>query len=428
MSQSFFRGLRVIALVGLCAWSALAHAAVEPSFADFDRRARAGEPLSVVFFGASLTWGANATDPLLTSYRAVFADRLREAYPLARFRFWDAAIGGTGSQLGVFRLDRDVLSRRPDLVLLDFSANDNISTDDRETLSSYEALVRRIVLEAHAPVVQVIFPFRWDVESGTLEKMKRRTAHRAISESYQTALGDAIQLARERVAAGATTLNELWPDDGVHPGNTGYVLFADAAWSAFQAAIEAKRVCRAPEKMLYDETYLTSTRTRLSSLQPLPVGWQVGRPHLVSAYFDMLMSRWLDDEVVAGGQPAAGSDGKPATAVEPGRLSTNFRGSMVMLFGESTVKSGKYRVWLDGKVVEHRENGERSPLVPLFDAGNLGRRSGGNTHHVQVIATGLDPHVTHRIEIEPVFDAPDQELRLESICVAGALPADGAGK
>src|SRR5580698_2044882 len=133
-------------------------AAGEPSFADFDRRARAGEPLSVVFFGASLTWGANASDPQLTSYRGLLADRLRAEYPLARFRFWDAAIGGTGSQLGVFRLARDVLRRQPDLVVLDFSANDDINSDDRETLSSYEALVRRIVLEAQVPLVQAFFP------------------------------------------------------------------------------------------------------------------------------------------------------------------------------------------------------------------------------------------------------------------------------
>ncbi len=427
MPHSPFHALRAIGIVSLCTCAALAHAAAEPSFADFDRRARAGEQLSVVFFGASLTWGANATDPQLTSYRGLFADRLRETYPLARFRFWDAAIGGTGSQLGVFRLDRDVLRHQPDLVLLDFSANDNISSDDRETLSSYEALVRRIVLEAHAPVVQVIFPFRWDVVSGTLAAMKRRTAHHAISESYQTGLGDAIQLGRERVAAGATSADELWPRDGVHPGDAGYALFADAAWSGFQAAVDAKRVCRAPAKMLYDETYLTSTRTRLSSLQPLPPGWQVGKPNVVSAYFDMLMSRWLDDEVVASSPTAKALEQGPTTPVESQRLTTSFRGSMVMLFGESTLKSAKYRIWLDGKLVEHREKGEGSPLVVPFDAGQLARKMGGNAHHVQVIATGLDPSVTHQIEIEPLFDGPDQELRLESICVAGALPADRPG-
>src|SRR5688572_5121433 len=97
-----------------------------PSFADFNKRAKAGERLNVVFFGASLTWGANASDPNNTSYRAQLARRMEELYPEARFKFFDSAIGGTGSQLGVFRFDRDVLRHKPDLVFLDFSANDDI--------------------------------------------------------------------------------------------------------------------------------------------------------------------------------------------------------------------------------------------------------------------------------------------------------------
>src|SRR5437868_131691 len=126
--------------------------AAAPSFKDFDQRAKAGEHLSVVFFGASLTWGANASDPQLTSYRGLMAKRLEDAYPQARFKFWDAAIGGTGSQLGVFRFEHDVLSRKPDLVFLDFSANDDINSADEETLASYESLVRRVIVDAKAPV------------------------------------------------------------------------------------------------------------------------------------------------------------------------------------------------------------------------------------------------------------------------------------
>src|SRR5262249_6549231 len=111
-----------LAFVGLVVGSPVL--GVEPSFSAFDIRARAGERLNVVFFGASLTWGANASDPQLTSFRGLMAERLEQAYPQARFKFWDAAIGGTGSQLGIFRLERDVLRRQPDLVFLDFSAND----------------------------------------------------------------------------------------------------------------------------------------------------------------------------------------------------------------------------------------------------------------------------------------------------------------
>ncbi len=386
--------------------------AASPDFADFDHRARSGERLSVVFFGASLTWGANATDPQLTSYRALIGQRLEQRYPNARFRFWDAAIGGTGSQLGLFRLERDCLKRKPDLVFVDFSANDGIGSATPETLASYEAIVRRLVNQG-IPVVQVVFPFKWDVAAGTLESFKRRDAHHAISNAYHTPIGDAIELAQRRVREKATTLDELWPVDGVHPGNAGYALFADAAWDAFLAAVEKKQVCKSPEKMLHADTYMTASRTRISSLEPLPAGWKVGRPNVVSAHFDMLMSRWLDDEVVARLPEARDDDASPEIA----RLRFRFTGSMAMLFGESTPASGKYRAYIDGELVKRKSDDGKSTQSE-FDAGHLGRLVKGNTHLAQVIAEGLDPAVEHTLEIEPVLNA-EQELRIESICIAG---------
>lgn len=385
--------------------------AASPSFADFDREAEAGNQLNVVFFGASLTWGANATDPQLTSYRARIAQRLEKAYPKAHFKFWDAAIGGTGSQLGVFRLDRDVLNHSPDLVFLDFSANDGISSTDPETLASYEAIVRRIVSEARAPVVQVIFPFKWDVMSGSTQKMPRRDAHIGISKAYATGLGDAIELAQTRVKSGSVSIDQLWPDDGVHPGDAGYELFADAAWTAFQRAVSEKVRCAAPDSMLYASTYMNSARVRISTLSPLPEGWSVSRPHVVSAYFDMLMSRWLDDEVVATSKP-------PVAA-----LNIKFTGSMVMLFGESTSTSAKFHARIDGNLVE-RKAADGKVQVAEFDAGRLGNIMKANAHMVEVIATGLDSEHEHTLEIVPLFTASaGQEIRLESICVAGGKPS-----
>ena len=138
--------MRLLIILATLTFFAPSLRAATADFGDFDRRAKAGERLSVVFFGASLTWGANASDPMQTSYRAVVSGRLEAAYPDAHFKFHDAAIGGTNSQLGVFRLQRDVLRHQPDLVFLDFSANDDIM---------------------------------WDVRRGTTDRMKRRDAHHA---------------------------------------------------------------------------------------------------------------------------------------------------------------------------------------------------------------------------------------------------------
>lgn len=55
--------------------------------------ARAGDRLNVVFFGASLTWGANASDPVETSYRAVMGDRFEQHYPADRIDLVDLMDG-----------------------------------------------------------------------------------------------------------------------------------------------------------------------------------------------------------------------------------------------------------------------------------------------------------------------------------------------
>ena len=378
----------------------------EPSFSSFDKRAKAGERLSVVFFGASLTWGANATDPVCTSYRAQMGDWLDEQYPKAHFKYWDAAIGGTNSQLGVFRFERDVLARKPDLVFIDFCANDDVYSDDPETRASYESLVRRIILDAKAPVVAMLFPFQWNVERGSTAGMKGRETHIEIAKAYNAPVGDAISLGIERVKNKEMTIKEIWPADAVHPGDVGYGMFTDAAKAAFLEGVKRKLVCRAPEKMLYAPTYMTNSRVRVSSLEPLPKGWTVGTPNLSAAWYDGLMSRWLDDETIASRE------------AEPAPLKVKVNASMILLYGEETTKSGGYEVAIDGKLLTGKATAADPEPVRKFTAS--GKRFGGNRQHAQIIATGLDTAVDHVVEIIPVFEGDDeQELRIESICVAG---------
>ncbi|MBA3684115.1 MAG: SGNH/GDSL hydrolase family protein [Planctomycetes bacterium] len=405
--------------------AAAAPAADGAAFADFDRRAKAGERLNVVFFGASLTWGANATDHATTSYRARLAERLEQRYPQAHFFFKDAAIGGTGSQLGVFRVERDVLRWKPDLVFLDFSANDDIYSDDTEMLASYEAIVRRLVSEAKVPVVQVAFPFQWNIKREDLPKMKRLAAHRAIAEAYGCGWGDAITLIIDRVEAGSAKISALWDSDPVHPGDTGYALFAEAAWIGFTAALDAGKVCRAPAQMLHAATYTTAKRIRLDGLGALPAGWTTGKPHLTSIYYDFLMSRWVDGLVVANsrrerkdaqGNPEKGADGQVAREAQPvASLKLSVQASAILLFGEASESSGRFKVLVDGQPVVNHSAQTKGDVH--FDANRWKKGSG---HLVIEVARGLDPEVAHSVEIVPVFtDGQDQELRLESICVAG---------
>lgn len=373
------------------------------SFADFDRRAAAGEPLRVAFLGGSLTWGANATDPEKFSYRARVRDFLRERYPAAPFRFAEAAIGGTGSQLGLFRLERDVLPFRPDLVFLDYAVNDDLSGTDPERLGSYEAVVRQL-LGAGCAVFVTILCVADDVGENPPDR-PRREAHRRIAEAYGCPWADVAPHMRAEVAVGRVALDQLWadpcwpnPHDRTHPGDEGYRLYAEAVWAAFGEAVAAGAECRLLPVPLHGDAYADPVRCRLADLMR-PSGWQVTYPQRTSIAHDFLMSRWLDMVAVGCGQEAA-------------PFALPFRGTMALLFGEATPWGGLYRVTVDGEPVSRHD-----AHCPPGHFSSLHKE--GNMHHVRVLATGLDPAREHLLVIEPSLKEGEQ-LRLESLCVAGS--------
>lgn len=350
--------------------------------------ARNGERLTVAFLGGSLTWGAQATDPLQTSYRALVGKQLLAAYPQAHFTFRDAAIGGTGSQLASFRLERDVLAYEPDLLFLDFTINDNPYVEPSEhRLASYEGVVRRLVAKG-IPVVQVVLPAKKDLDANP-EARPLDPLHKEIGAAYGLPLADAVALARKRAAAGETTADLLWdlPTDQTHPGDAGYALYADAAWAAFQNAVKTGATCRLPERMINDNKYLTVTRHVLSQ-EALPAGWRKGVPHRNAVAFDFVCSRWMDSLVIA--EKGAAS------------LKLSVQGADILVFGEMTQKSGNFAVRIDGgDAVEYPA-----------------KCADGNMRLPYIVAEGLDRTQEHTVEILPILDE-GEELRIESVCVAG---------
>ena len=83
-------------------------------------RMKAGKPTTIAYFGGSITEGAGASDANKTCWRAQTTAWFRRQYPKTAITEINAAIGVTGSTLGAFRLQRDVLDKKPDLVFVEF--------------------------------------------------------------------------------------------------------------------------------------------------------------------------------------------------------------------------------------------------------------------------------------------------------------------
>ncbi|MGQ9731484.1 MAG: SGNH/GDSL hydrolase family protein [Candidatus Zipacnadales bacterium] len=94
----------------------------------------AGERVGIAYLGGSIT-----AQP---GWRPKTLEWFRTQHPNAEIEEINAAIGGTGSDLGVFRLQQDVLQHGPDLLFVEFAVNDGGASPER-IYRSMEGIVRQ---------------------------------------------------------------------------------------------------------------------------------------------------------------------------------------------------------------------------------------------------------------------------------------------
>ena len=375
----------------------------QAAFALLDHNVRSGASLTAVFFGASLTWGTNANDPERTSYRALMGTYLRDRYPHSRVACHDASIGGTGSKLGLFRLERDVLRYHPDLVFLDFTANDGIDSADAAGLASYERILHELISRGIC-VVQMFFAFAPNFSAGkNPADLPRQRAHQRLAQTYGTAVGDTVAHVHQALGSGRLSAKEIWPFDSTHPGDAGYQLYFEAARQGLEAAIDDLRVCIVPPEPVYPARF--ACRTRIAAVDlPAPPGWRREHAYRTSAFFDGLSSRWIDDVLAFSG---------PNQPIEP--LRVEFEGSMVGILGEADPDGLGARFVVDGHALLRGADSNQDQRIWAMDT----KRFGGRLIVWRELSDHLPPG-KHVLEIHPVVPAgATGQLRIESICAAG---------
>lgn len=123
-------------------------------------KARRGEDVTIGFIGGSITQGAGAV-PINTECYAYktfqgFCDIAGRGYE-DNVHFVKGGIGGTPSELGLCRYERDILRNgavTPDVVVVEFAVNDE---GDETKGECYDSLVRKIYNGPGSPAVILIF-------------------------------------------------------------------------------------------------------------------------------------------------------------------------------------------------------------------------------------------------------------------------------
>lgn len=182
----------------------------------FIRRAQRGESLKIAFLGGSITQGSLASRPEYC-YAARVTAWWQRTFPNADFTYINAGIGGTTSQFGCARVQQDVLERGPDLVVVEFSVNDDSTQFFLET---YEGLIRKILAGKTEPAVLIVHNVRYD--NGANAQMQ----HAKIARHYQIPAVSMQSSIYPQVVNGSISSEMITPDN-LHPNDYGHGLVAD---------------------------------------------------------------------------------------------------------------------------------------------------------------------------------------------------------
>ena len=199
-----------------------------------------GQAVNVAYLGGSITAQAG--------YRVQTLKWLQEQYPKAKLNEINAAIGGTGSDLGVYRVGQDVIQHQPDLVFVEFSVNDGGASPER-IYKGMEGIVRQI-WRAN-PVTDIVFVYTFrsgyekDLDNGVCPRAA--SADENVADHYGIPSINMALKCAEMFKAGTMIIKpvkdqpvpegvKVFSGDGVHPDpKVGHVVYTEVIADAIKA-------------------------------------------------------------------------------------------------------------------------------------------------------------------------------------------------
>ncbi len=228
---------------------------------NFRAKLDAGQPVRIAYLGGSIT--------AAPGWRVQSREWFAQQYPNSKVEEINAAIGGTGSDLGVFRLQNDVLRHQPDLMFVEFAVNDGGASPE-QIHKAMEGIVRQ-TWQAD-PKIDICFVYTLselmlpDLRSGKMPRsasaMEEVADHYQIPSIHFGVQVVALETAGELVfkAPKPANLSEVTPmvfsSDGVHPhvetGHTLYTATIARSWPAIRDAGDQSIAHTLPEPLRAD--------------------------------------------------------------------------------------------------------------------------------------------------------------------------------
>jgi len=187
-----------------------------------------GRGLTVVALGDSVTGGGDASSAEKTFVR-LFETGLRERYPSSDIRVINAGVGGTNSDFALQRLDTDVISHQPDLVIIEF-VNDT-GLPPKRIRDNYQEIFARCRESSECEFIVLTPHFVRPAWMGSFEAAAQ--AMRETALAHGAALADVSAAWRDMRTSGIPYESLL--KNGInHPDDRGHKLYAAFLLACFQ--------------------------------------------------------------------------------------------------------------------------------------------------------------------------------------------------
>lgn len=179
------------------------------------RKAAAGEKVTIGVIGGSITQGTAASGQA-NCYASLVKKWWEDTFPEAEITLINAGVGGTGSYLGVHRVEEDLLEAKPDFVIVEFSVNDSNTLFCKK---SYDNLVRRILGEEQMPAVMLLF---MTMEDGT----SAQENDSVIGFRYELPMLSYGNAVLPEIDSGNFAWKDISPDN-IHPNDRGHAIVGE---------------------------------------------------------------------------------------------------------------------------------------------------------------------------------------------------------
>ena len=188
------------------------------------------DEIKLGFLGGSITFGTRASSGSLC-YRNRVTTMIQEKFPGKKIENINAAIGGTGSDFGFFRMEKQLLSENPDMVFVEFAVNDGafLKTD-----LYMENIVRKILRKN--PETPIVFLYSVCVDSIDNFYSKGLTPktillQQKVADYYNIPTVNMGKALYDRSVEEGADIKDYLPDN-VHPNDEGHGVYAECVFDA----------------------------------------------------------------------------------------------------------------------------------------------------------------------------------------------------